>query len=243
MTRRAPARTLDRLRRCDDATVPRVVAVTDVGGADPPYRREMLERARALAARLRREDWVDLALVGIFAVVVVVDGFSHALGTAGQGATIAWGLARSRPWRCVVGSRWWSGWRSCPRRGAGRRHRDQRGIRRLLRLAGRRLHGRRPHAAAGPRSCPCSCWCRWSRTPTGARREPVRATRSFIVTLRPGSGPPGAWCGRGTSWCSGSRSSPRSCAAAGPRKRGRWPPSTASGSPATCTTSLRTASR
>ena len=57
----------------------------------------MLERARALAARLRREDRVDLALVGIFAVVVVVDGFSHTLGTTGQGATTAWGLAAIAP--------------------------------------------------------------------------------------------------------------------------------------------------
>ena len=57
----------------------------------------MLERARALAARLRREDWVDLALVAIFAVVVLVDGFSHTLGTTGEGATIAWGLAAIAP--------------------------------------------------------------------------------------------------------------------------------------------------
>ncbi|HEY8093775.1 MAG TPA: histidine kinase dimerization/phosphoacceptor domain-containing protein, partial [Acidimicrobiales bacterium] len=57
----------------------------------------MLDRVRALAARLRREDWVDLALVGIFAVVVTVDGFSHTLGTTGQGATTAWGLAEIAP--------------------------------------------------------------------------------------------------------------------------------------------------
>jgi signal transduction histidine kinase len=64
---------------------------------DPPYRGEMLDRVRALATRLRREDWVDLALVGIFAVVVTVDGFSHTLGTTGQGATTAWGLAEIAP--------------------------------------------------------------------------------------------------------------------------------------------------
>ena len=57
----------------------------------------MLERPGALAARLRREDWVDLALVGIFAVVVTVDGFFHTLGTTGQGATTAWGLAAIAP--------------------------------------------------------------------------------------------------------------------------------------------------
>jgi signal transduction histidine kinase len=66
-------------------------------GPDPPYRGEMLDRVRALAHRLRREDWVDLALVGIFTVVVTVDGFTHTLGTTGQGATTAWGLAEIAP--------------------------------------------------------------------------------------------------------------------------------------------------
>jgi signal transduction histidine kinase len=57
----------------------------------------MLERTRALAARLRREDWVDLGLVGLMAVVVTLDGFSHTLGTTGQGGTLAWGLAEIAP--------------------------------------------------------------------------------------------------------------------------------------------------
>ena len=64
---------------------------------DPPYRGEMLESVRALAARLRREDWVDLGLAGLMAVVVTVDGFIHTLGTTGQAATIAWGLAEIAP--------------------------------------------------------------------------------------------------------------------------------------------------
>ena len=64
---------------------------------DPPYRGEMLESVRALAARLRREDWVDLGLAGLMAVVATVDGFTHTLGTTGQAATIAWGLAEITP--------------------------------------------------------------------------------------------------------------------------------------------------
>ena len=64
---------------------------------DPPYRREMLDRVRAAAGRLRREDWVDLGLAALMAAVVVVDGFSHTLGTAGQGATTVWGLAEIAP--------------------------------------------------------------------------------------------------------------------------------------------------
>ena len=64
---------------------------------DPPYRGEMLDRVRAAAGRLRREDWVDLGLAALMAAVVVVDGFSHTLGTAGQGATTVWGLAEIAP--------------------------------------------------------------------------------------------------------------------------------------------------
>jgi signal transduction histidine kinase len=57
----------------------------------------MLDRVRAAAARLRREDWVDLGLAALMAVVVTLDGFSHTLGATGQGATTAWGLAEIAP--------------------------------------------------------------------------------------------------------------------------------------------------
>ena len=64
---------------------------------DPPYRREMLDRVRAAAARLRREDWVDLGLAALIAVVVTVEGVFHTLGTAGHGEAAAWGLAEIAP--------------------------------------------------------------------------------------------------------------------------------------------------
>jgi signal transduction histidine kinase len=57
----------------------------------------MLDRTRALAARLRREDWVDLGLVALMAVVATVEGLSHTLGTAGRGEAIVWGLAEIAP--------------------------------------------------------------------------------------------------------------------------------------------------
>ena len=66
----------------------------------------MLERVRALAARLRREDRVDLGLAALIAVVVTVEGVFHTLGTAGHGEAAAWGWRRSRRWRCAGGSRW-----------------------------------------------------------------------------------------------------------------------------------------
>ena len=57
----------------------------------------MLERVRALAARLRREDWVDLGLAALIAVVVTVEGVFHTLGTAGHGEAAAWGLVEIAP--------------------------------------------------------------------------------------------------------------------------------------------------
>ena len=57
----------------------------------------MLERARALAARLRREDWVDLGFAAIIAVVVTVETAFHTLGTAGHGEAAVWGLAEIAP--------------------------------------------------------------------------------------------------------------------------------------------------
>jgi len=57
----------------------------------------MLERALALAARLRREDRVDLGLAALIAVVVTVEGVFHTLGTAGHGEAAAWGLAEIAP--------------------------------------------------------------------------------------------------------------------------------------------------
>ena len=63
----------------------------------PPYRGEMLDRALAAAARLRREDRVDLGLAALSAVIVTVEGFSHLLGTDGQGAVVAWGLVEVAP--------------------------------------------------------------------------------------------------------------------------------------------------
>ncbi|MET1059568.1 MAG: histidine kinase [Nocardioides sp.] len=57
----------------------------------------MLERARALAARLRREDWVDLGLVCLMVVVATLEGISHTLGTAGRGEAILWGVAEIAP--------------------------------------------------------------------------------------------------------------------------------------------------
>ena len=57
----------------------------------------MLDRARALTARLRREDWVDLGLAVFLCVVATVDGFSHTLGPLGHGETIAWSVAEVAP--------------------------------------------------------------------------------------------------------------------------------------------------
>ena len=147
-TRCSTARTLDRgtsTRRRHSA--PRRRQDGCRARPDPPYRGEMLDRVRALAARLRREDWVDLGLAGLIAVVVTVDGFSHTLGTAGHGATTRLGAGGDRaaggapavPAGGVADD-------PGPRHRPGRRHRVQRGSWRLLRPAGRRLHGRRPHA-------------------------------------------------------------------------------------------------
>jgi signal transduction histidine kinase len=57
----------------------------------------MLDSARALAARLRREDWVDLGLAAFIAVVVTAETALHTLGTAGHGEAAAWGLAEIAP--------------------------------------------------------------------------------------------------------------------------------------------------
>jgi signal transduction histidine kinase len=57
----------------------------------------MLDRVRAPAARLRREDRVDLGLAALIAVVVTVEGVFHTLGSAGHGEAAAWGLAEIAP--------------------------------------------------------------------------------------------------------------------------------------------------
>ena len=64
---------------------------------DPPYRKEMRGRVRALALRLRREDLVDPALAVLMAVVATLEALSHTLGTAGHTEAIVWGLAEIAP--------------------------------------------------------------------------------------------------------------------------------------------------
>ena len=165
------------------------------------------------------------------------------MGTAGQGAAIAWGLAEIAP--LAVRRRfplavWLTILSLVAAQAAVTGTNEGFGVFFAL-LVGVYTVGahtpRRTAVASLLLLVPVVAYTNWRSTGN------VFDDTAFIVTLCPASGPPGGWCGPGTSWCCGSRSSPRSCDVVGRRRRARSRPSSASGSPATCTTSSRTASR